>query len=104
MKGVGPEVAAPWLDPEFARSWAEADRSSYLDLPRAMVGVLASMGAEPVALIVDVASGPGDFLAALLDHFPDAAGVWTDASEAMLALARENLARFGSRVSTTWQT
>jgi trans-aconitate methyltransferase len=38
--------------------------------------------------VVDVASGAGAFLSVLLDAFPEARGVWTDASPAMLDRAR----------------
>jgi SAM-dependent methyltransferase len=49
-------------------------------------------------LVVDVASGAGAFLSVLLDAFPEAHGIWTDASPAMLEEARGRLERFGDRV------
>lgn len=51
------------------------------------------------ATIIDVAAGPGAVLSVFLDAFGAATGIWTDASEAMLDLAKENLARFGDRVT-----
>ena len=34
----------------------------------------------------------------MLQEFPSARGIWTDASEATLGLARDRLAEFGDRV------
>jgi SAM-dependent methyltransferase len=49
-------------------------------------------------VVVDIASGPGAFLAAFLEEFPHRHGVWLDASESMLEQARERLAGYGDRV------
>lgn len=48
--------------------------------------------------ILDVASGPGGFLATALEVFPEAHGTWFDFSEAMRSKAMANLAAFGPRV------
>jgi SAM-dependent methyltransferase len=52
-----------------------------------------------VAHVVDVGSGEGPYLAAMLQAFPAARGTWLDSSEPMLARAREALAPFGDRVT-----
>lgn len=94
-------AAEVWSDPDFARTWLDADpagRSDLLALPRRMAAALIAHDLPRPRLIVDVASGAGAFLSVLLDAFPEAHGIWTDASPAMLAEARERLGRFGGRV------
>jgi SAM-dependent methyltransferase len=99
MTEQGLRAAAPWQDATFATGWARADgNAELLTFPRAIAAALVAQDRPRTARIVDVGSGPGDFLAVFLDEFPDAVGTWTDASEAMLGLARTNLARFGERV------
>lgn len=96
----GKPAAAIWKDREFAQAWAEGDAlKALLDLPRRIsAAVVAGDRPEP-SCVVDIGSGPGDYLAVFLDAFPSARGVWTDASEPMLEQAREQLARFGDRVT-----
>jgi SAM-dependent methyltransferase len=48
--------------------------------------------------VVDVGSGPGEFLAAALDHCQEARGTWIDVSPAMERLARTRLGGLASRV------
>lgn len=94
-------AAEVWSDPAFARAWLSADPAGpgdLLALPRAMAAALIAHELPEPRLIVDVASGAGAFLGVLLDAFPAARGVWTDASPAMLDEARERLSRFGDRV------
>jgi SAM-dependent methyltransferase len=92
-------AAAPWQDVNYVRAWTQADTlADTLVFPRAITAALVAHDRPQTVLIIDVASGPGDFLGVLLDEFPDAHGVWTDASEAMLGPARARLARFGDRV------
>lgn len=99
MTEQGLRAAEPWQDAAFASGWARTDANAgILAFPRAIAAALVAQERPRTARIVDIGSGPGDFLAAFLDEFPDAVGIWTDASEAMLDLARENLARFGERV------
>lgn len=99
MTQKGQESSAIWKDQEFAGSWVAADaQSDHLDLPRRIAAALVAHDRPAPRLVVDVASGPGAFLAAFLDELPDARGVWSDASEVMLAEARRRLARFGDRV------
>lgn len=88
-----------WQQPTFAREWAEGDSlSALLDLPRRLAAALVADAGDPVATVVDIASGPGAFLATFLTAFPDARGIWTDGSPAMEEQARENLREFGDRV------
>jgi SAM-dependent methyltransferase len=99
MTEQGALAAAAWRDTDFARTWADGD--SYRDLlsfPRQMAAVLIAADDPEPGTIVDIGSGPGDFLAIMLEKFPQARGVWTDVSEAMFDMARERLAGFGDRV------
>ncbi|MGH3170778.1 MAG: class I SAM-dependent methyltransferase [Trebonia sp.] len=99
MTVQGEQAAAAWRDESFAKSWAEADSfRDVLQFPRHMAAAIIAHENPAPATIADVAAGPGDVLKVFLEQFPDAQGVWTDASEAMLGLARENLAPFGDRV------
>ncbi len=94
-------AAAVWSDPQFAAAWLAADpRGGHdlLELPRRIAAALIAEETPQPRLVVDVASGPGTFLAVLLETFPDARGIWFDVSPAMLARAREELAGFGDRV------
>jgi trans-aconitate methyltransferase len=102
MTEQGKLAATIWSDREFAQAWADGDAlKSLLDLPRRIsAAVVAGDRPEP-ACVVDIGSGPGDYLAVFLDAFPSARGVWTDASEPMLEQARVALARFGDRVTYT---
>jgi tRNA (cmo5U34)-methyltransferase len=56
---------------------------------------------EPDARIrvLDVGAGYGAFAEAVLDRLPNATGVGLDLSEAMVAIGRERMARFGERFS-----
>lgn len=95
----GAKIAKPWQDPAFAANWAEHDGlRNLLDFPRALSAALLEHAGVRGGLVLDVASGPGDFLAAYLSRFPTAQGIWTDASAAMLGMARVRLAPFGDRV------
>lgn len=87
-----------WRDPRFAQEWVARDvLRDFLDLPRRIASAVVAGTGTP-ALVADIASGPGDFLARFLEDFPAAQGVWSDVSEEMLLAARERLARFGERV------
>jgi SAM-dependent methyltransferase len=99
MTEQGRRAATPWQDPGYARSWASADAlGDMLDLPRRIAAAIVAADNPAAACVVDVGSGPGDVLAAFLDELGSARGIWTDASPAMLGIARERLARFGDRV------
>jgi SAM-dependent methyltransferase len=95
-------AAEVWSDPAFAEAWLRADpvgAGDLLALPRRMAAALIAHDIGHPRLVVDVASGAGTFLSVFLDAFPEARGVWTDASPAMLDKAREELDRFGGRVT-----
>ena len=95
----GQQAAAPWRDAGFARAWAEGDSfRDLLDFPRRMAAAIVAGERPEPGTIVDVGAGPGAVLEVFLEQFPSARGIWTDASEAMLGLAKEQLARFGDRV------
>jgi SAM-dependent methyltransferase len=95
----GQAAAAIWRETGFARDWAAGDSfRDQLAFPRQMAAVIIAGDNPAPATIVDIGAGPGDFLAVMLEQFPGARGVWTDASEPMLGLARERLAPFGGRV------
>ena len=92
-------AATTWRDPAFARTWSESDElGNLLALPWALAAAIVADDNPAPGPVVDVASGPGSFLAAFLDELGDRRGVWLDASEGMLEQARERLARFGDRV------
>ncbi len=99
MTTQGQQAAEAWSDPAIANAWVERDAAvNLLDLPRAIAAELVA--AEPPAsgVVLDIGSGPGAFLAAVLDRLPDTTGVWSDASATMREHAEANLARFGGRV------
>lgn len=99
MTCQGELAAAVWRDAEFARSWTEHDSlRDLLEFPRRLAAVVVAGDNPEPACIVDVGAGPGTMLAVFLEQFPSAWGIWTDTSEAMLALARERLAQFDGRV------
>jgi SAM-dependent methyltransferase len=88
-----------WKDPAFARTWSESDGlGNLLALPWALAAAIVADDNPAAGVVVDVASGPGAFLAAFMEELPDCRGIWLDASESMLGQARERLARFGDRV------
>lgn len=88
-----------WKDAEFARRWASTDGlADVLVFPRMLTAALVAHDRPRAKLVIDVGSGPGAFLESFLEELPDCAGVWLDASQAMLDQARERLGRFGDRV------
>lgn len=90
---------AIWRDAEFAGRWAATDgMADLLELPRHVTAALVAHDRPETRLVIDVGSGPGAYLEAFLEELPSAAGIWLDASEAMLEQARKRLARFGGRV------
>jgi SAM-dependent methyltransferase len=99
MTEQGRQIAAPWQDPAFVAAWAAGDAmSDLLALPMRLAAALVAADSPEVRAVVDVASGPGAFLACFLEEFPAARGIWSDASEAMLGRARETLAPYSERV------
>lgn len=82
-----------------AQEWMAGDEAyDRFVYPWKMTPVLATLD-DNVDRVLDVASGPGNYLREVLDAIPDATGVWFDFSDTMLGAAKENLARFGDRVS-----
>ena len=99
MTEQGSRAAKPWLDPQFARQWAAHDGiADLLAFPRRIAAAMVAHDRPKVRLIVDIGSGPGDFLAVMLEQFPDARAVWTDASPAMQELAEQRLEAYAGRV------
>ena len=93
------ESTATWQDDDFARSWARRDSlRDMLDFPRRIAAAVVAADNPGLDLVVDIGSGPGDFLVVFLEEFPAVRGVWTDVSMAMLDLAGTRLAEFGGRV------
>lgn len=89
-----------WESPEYAAQWASEDVvADMLALPRRISAALVRDAGIEVAHVVDVGSGPGAYLKVFLEAFPGARGTWVDVSDAMRALAQEQLAPFGDRVS-----
>ncbi|HEX4832736.1 MAG TPA: class I SAM-dependent methyltransferase [Trebonia sp.] len=100
MTTQGRQAAAIWRDEGFATSWAAGDTTTadLLAVPRRIAAEVVAGDNPSPAEIMDIGAGPGAVLAVFLQRFPGAHGTWSDASEAMLAMARENLAPFGARV------
>ena len=83
----------------MARDWAAGDRlRDLLDLPRRLAVAVVAADLREVTRVVDVGSGPGDFLALALERCPAASGLWTDLSPAMETLAKTRLHGFADRV------
>lgn len=92
-------MTAFWTDPESAVGWARQDaQQGLLALPRAIAAEIVAADRPQTAVVADIGSGPGDFLAVFLQRLPGTRGVWSDISETMEALGRERLAAFGGRV------
>jgi SAM-dependent methyltransferase len=86
-------------DETSARSWVDRGlRVEDVEFPWTLAANLTRHARPEVKLVVDAGSGPGGFLAAALDVFPDAKGIWFDGSKTMHEEAKVNLARFGDRV------
>lgn len=90
---------ASWADDATATAWAAGDGlRDLLGLPRQLALAVATGGRREVSRVVDVGSGPGEFLAAALERCPAAEGTWIDVSPAMESMARARLAGFAGRV------
>ena len=88
-----------WMDEKLAVRWTAADSlKELLVLPRRISATVIAADRPGTALVVDVGSGPGDYLSTMLDTFPAARGVWTDVSPAMAEIARPALAAYRDRV------
>jgi SAM-dependent methyltransferase len=92
-------ATATWQDEEFARTWAKRDAlRDILEFPRRIAAAIVADDNPGLSQVVDIGSGPGDFLAVFLEEFPSARGLWTDVSPAMRELAETRLAGFSGRV------
>jgi SAM-dependent methyltransferase len=92
-------MTAFWTDPESAVGWAQQDaQQALLALPRAIAAEIVAADRPQTAVVADIGSGPGDFLAVFLQRLPGARGLWSDISQTMETLGRERLATFGGRV------
>jgi SAM-dependent methyltransferase len=94
------EQLESWHSEEYAAQWAGEDViSNMLELPRRLSAAIVGDSGIAVEHVIDLGSGPGAYLELFLTAFPQARGTWVDNSEAMLELARAELARFGDRVA-----
>ena len=92
-------TTSEWMDEKLAARWTAADSlKDMLVVPRRISATVVAADRPGTALVVDVGSGPGDYLSTMLDTFPAARGVWTDVSPAMEDIARPALAGYGDRV------
>lgn len=99
MSTQGQVAAEIWKDKEFATAWAEGDVvADLLALPRRIAAAVVEVDRPASKRIVDVGSGPGAFLSVFLERFPEARGIWTDASEAMREKAETSLAQYAGRI------
>jgi SAM-dependent methyltransferase len=88
-----------WRDDDLALQWAGGDRlGAILHVPRRIVAELLAGAEPPPARVLDVGSGPGALLAAILERNPAMSATWTDVSPAMLEIAGQRLAPFEDRV------
>lgn len=91
-----------WAEDATALGWAEGDgQRDLLDLPRRLAVTVAAADLREIRRVVDVGSGPGEFLAVALERCPDAEGTWIDVSPAMEQLARTRLGGLAGRVRFT---
>lgn len=88
-----------WTDPQAATDWAAGDtQRDLLSLPRRIAAEIVALDRPDTRRVVDIGSGPGDFLAVFLDRLPDAHAIWSDISETMRSLAQDRLAGFAERI------
>ncbi len=93
------EPPGSWASAEYAAAWADDDvLSDLLALARRITAALVADAGIDVSTVVDLGSGPGSYIEVILDVIPEATAVWVDGSEAMLEIARRELARFAGRV------
>lgn len=93
-------MTAFWTDPALARGWADNDaQRDLLSLPRVIAAEIVAVDHPGPAVVADIGSGPGDFLAVFLDRLPEATGIWSDISEAMETMGRDRLGGYADRVT-----
>ena len=92
-------TTSEWMDEKLAARWTAADSlKEMLVVLRRISATVVAADRPGTALVVDIGSGPGDYLSTMLDTFPAARGVWTDVSPAMEDIARPALASYRDRV------
>jgi trans-aconitate methyltransferase len=89
-----------WQSGDYAAAWAAEDvMAPVLELPRQISAALVTDSGIEVRHVVDLGSGPGAYVSYMLGTFPDACGTWVDGSQAMLELARTELAPIEGRLT-----
>lgn len=89
-----------WDSRDYVSEWIGQDvLHDLLALPRQISIGLVRDSRLRIRRVVDVGAGPGAYLRAFLQAFPEAEGVWIDSSEPMEEEARERLADLGDRVT-----
>ena len=89
-----------WESAEYVGEWLGEDViADLLVLPRRISLALVEDAGLEVTHVVDLGSGHGPYLGAFLEAFPQARGTWVDSSPPMEEEARQQLARFGDRVT-----
>ncbi len=89
-----------WTDAALVEEYIERMDTREDEERRPIFEYMARLiGAEPDAAlsVLDVGSGYGPVAAVVLDAFPKAHAIGLDISEAMMAVGRERMARFGDR-------
>jgi tRNA (cmo5U34)-methyltransferase len=89
-----------WHSEAYSKDWKErvAKRPSREEYFMAAVRVLP-FELQDAFTLLDVGAGYGAFAEFLLGHFPNCKAIVSDYAQAMLDLAREQLAGYGQRVS-----
>lgn len=88
-----------WQDPQWVDRWVDRDaRRTAVATAREIAVHIIGLDSSP-ATVLELAAGPGSFLAAFLTEFPHAHGIWSDTSVPMAGHARARLAAFEGRVS-----
>jgi SAM-dependent methyltransferase len=89
-----------WTDPATATQWAKRDgQRELLATARTIATEIVAGEHDGSITVLDIGSGPGDFLGHFLERFPEATGVWSDISPAMAEMARPRLADYADRVT-----
>jgi ubiquinone/menaquinone biosynthesis C-methylase UbiE len=89
-----------WESAEYVGQWLGEDViADMLVLPRRISLALVEDAGIEVSHVVDLGSGHGPYLAEWLDAHPNARGTWVDVSAPMETEAREQLVRFGDRIT-----
>jgi SAM-dependent methyltransferase len=89
-----------WESAEYVGQWLGEDViADMLVLPRRISLALVEDAGIEVTHVVDLGSGHGPYLAEWLDAYPNARGTWVDSSPPMEDEARQQLERFGDRIT-----